>query len=56
MLMNEPKNVDLICCPFHGERSPSLFIREDKTFKCLGCGKTGTYTECDMSYELTPSE
>ncbi|MBP9763205.1 MAG: DNA primase [Candidatus Pacebacteria bacterium] len=30
------------CCPFHNEKTPSLFISPDRgTFYCFGCGKKG---------------
>lgn len=31
-----------ICCPFHNEKSPSLFINDEKQFyHCFGCGAHG---------------
>lgn len=31
-----------ICCPFHGEKTPSLiFNRAKQTFHCFGCGEHG---------------
>lgn len=30
------------CCPFHGERTPSLHVHEAKRiWKCFGCGRGG---------------
>lgn len=30
------------CCPFHGEKTPSFIVSQDKgIFKCFGCGKSG---------------
>lgn len=30
------------CCPFHGEKSPSFYINDDKQFyHCFGCGAHG---------------
>ncbi|WP_330463574.1 DNA primase [Metamycoplasma gateae] len=30
------------CCPFHGEKTPSFVVSQDKgIFKCFGCGKSG---------------
>lgn len=29
-------------CPFHGEKSPSFFVRdEEKSYRCFGCGASG---------------
>ncbi len=29
-------------CPFHGERTPSFFVREEeRTYRCFGCGASG---------------
>jgi len=30
------------CCPFHGEKSPSFYVNDDKQFyHCFGCGAHG---------------
>ena len=31
----------MICCPFHNERTPSCAINSNNTFKCFGCGESG---------------
>jgi len=44
------------CCPFHGEKTPSFTVAEDKQFyHCFGCGAHGDvigfimeYTGCDF--------
>jgi P4 family phage/plasmid primase-like protien len=30
-----------LCCPFHDERTPSLYLYPDQTFHCFGCGAHG---------------
>jgi DNA primase len=40
------------CCPFHGEKSPSFHVIEDKgTFKCFGCGEAGGTLDLVMKFE-----
>lgn len=34
----------MICCPFHGEKTPSLSIRQDG-WHCFGCGLNGSLTK-----------
>src|SRR5690348_927966 len=29
------------CCPFHGEKTPSLYVYEDGHYHCFGCGAHG---------------
>lgn len=31
----------MACCPFHGEKTPSLSIKKNAFYKCFGCGKSG---------------
>jgi len=31
---------DMVCCPFHADRTPSMKLNEDY-FYCFGCGATG---------------
>ena len=39
------KNI-MICCPFHGDNSPSLGVIVNKyKYNCLGCGKRGDIDE-----------
>jgi DNA primase len=40
------------CCPFHNEKTPSLFISPDRgTFYCFGCGKKGDVFSFVESFE-----
>lgn len=31
---------DMVCCPFHNDRTPSMKLNEDY-FYCFGCGAHG---------------
>lgn len=43
----------MICCPFHGEKTPSLSIDYDRrTWYCYGCGKTGNVINFMVDYEI----
>lgn len=36
----------VVLCPFHDEKTPSLFIRKDiGIFHCFGCGRKGSFVE-----------
>lgn len=35
----KPNHSDLICCPFHKDKTPSMKV--DERFYCFGCGATG---------------
>ncbi len=37
-----PNRAGYICCPFHGERTPSLKLYEDGGWHCFGCGRGGS--------------
>ena len=41
-----PNRSGFICCPFHGERTPSLKLYDgDRGFYCFGCGKGGSVVD-----------
>lgn len=33
------------CCPFHGENTPSFFVKRTGFYRCFGCSKTGDAIE-----------
>ncbi len=40
------------CCPFHGEKTPSFTVSQDKQFyHCFGCGAHGTAISFLMEYD-----
>ncbi|NRA56044.1 MAG: DNA primase [Gammaproteobacteria bacterium] len=40
------------CCPFHGEKSPSFHVSQDKQFyHCFGCGASGNIISFIMEYD-----
>ena len=40
------------CCPFHGEKSPSFHVMDDKgSYKCFGCGEAGGTLDLVMKLE-----
>ena len=42
------------CCPFHNEKSPSLVIYHNTSFKCFGCGKSGDVFTLIQQMERLP--
>lgn len=39
------------CCPFHGEKSPSFYVNDDKQFyHCFGCGAHGDAVGFTMQF------
>ncbi|MBI1252192.1 MAG: DNA primase [Alphaproteobacteria bacterium] len=40
------------CCPFHGEKSASFHVRDDRgSYKCFGCGESGSVIDLAMKLE-----
>ncbi|MDX2236515.1 MAG: DNA primase [Hyphomonadaceae bacterium] len=40
------------CCPFHGEKSPSFHVRDDRgSFHCFGCNESGSTIDLAMKLE-----
>ena len=39
-LLNAKRKGEWVCCPFHAEATPSLFV-DDIQYYCYGCGKSG---------------
>lgn len=44
-----PNRAGYICCPFHGERTPSLKLYPDGGWHCFGCGKGGSSIDFVMA-------
>ena len=43
------------CCPFHNEKTPSLYVNEDKGFyHCFGCGEHGSVIDFVIKQEGLP--
>lgn len=53
-----PNRSGFICCPFHGERTPSLKLYDgDRGFFCFGCGKGGSVVDfVGELFGLSPME
>lgn len=48
---------NFICCPIHGEDTPSLSFSDDlKTYHCFGCGAKGTVIELNKELKLKENE
>lgn len=43
----------MICCPFHGEKHPSMKIYKDG-FRCFACGNSGNVIDFVMAYDNVP--
>lgn len=41
----------VIRCPFHDDRTPSLMIKPNNFYKCFGCGKYG-YNFIDFCLDM----
>lgn len=39
------RTATMVCCPWHGDKTPSLRVSHYGRFKCYGCPATGTYDE-----------
>ena len=47
---------DMVCCPFHNDRTPSMRLNEDY-FYCFGCGATGDVIDLVARlFHLPPAE
>ena len=43
-------------CPFHGEKTPSFNVVEDKQFHhCFGCGRSGVSLSSSKNTKVCPS-
>lgn len=43
---------DKVCCPFHGEKTPSMMIYDDSdSFHCYGCGEHGDAIDFVKKYQ-----
>lgn len=54
----EPDRNGYICCPFHGEKTPSFHVRPDRPgrtpgYYCFGCGWTGSVIDFVMQKNNT---
>ena len=51
IILKRSGNVYLACCPFHDEKSPSLAVWDNGTYKCFGCGEYGDIIKFVMKKE-----
>ncbi len=52
----EPNRSNMLCCPFHGDRTPSLHFYKGR-YHCFGCGAGGDATDFTARlFGLTPLE
>ena len=50
-----PNRSGFICCPLHGEKTPSLKLYENGRWYCFGCGRGGSSIDLAAAlYGLTP--
>jgi DNA primase len=50
----KPNKNNLLCCPFHKDKTPSLQLYpETNTYNCFGCGKTGDVIQFIQDFEKT---
>jgi len=48
----KPNKNNLLCCPFHEDKTPSLQLYPDtNTYNCFGCGKTGDVIQFIQDFE-----
>jgi hypothetical protein len=43
-----------INCPFHREKTPSLWVTLENNFHCFGCGKSGTHRQLGSAIKNPP--
>jgi len=42
------KGETIVCCPFHDDERPSMYLYPNNTFHCFGCGEDGTSIDLVM--------
>ena len=48
----QPNKHNLLCCPFHKDKTPSLQLYPNtNTYNCFGCGKTGDQIQFIQDFE-----